>query len=72
MLEYPLQRNAEHFRDKKSDFQRWRVLPQFDSVDGLARDADVIGERLLSHFVVFLTQLPDTVGEVATHIRARA
>jgi hypothetical protein len=72
LVEHCLQRNPEHFGDEKCYLERWRVFPQFDRVDGLARDSDAVGQRLLSHFGVLLAQLPNAITDPARHIRARA
>ena len=40
--------------------------------EGLACDTDPIGEFLLGHIIMFLTQLPDAIGDRARHLTARA
>jgi hypothetical protein len=72
VLEDLFKGNPKHFSDQKSDFERGRVLSQFNGIDSLTRNADAIGEGLLSHFAVLLAQLPNVIGDPAAHVRARA
>src|SRR4029453_15630946 len=63
VLEHLLEGDGEHPGDLEGDLQRRRVLALLDGVEGLAGDADAVGQLALGHLVAGEPQGPDPVGD---------
>src|SRR6185436_4442515 len=63
--------NTEHLRDPEGDFERGRIFPELDRVDGLTGDADPVGELLLRHLLAVEPQPADVVLDRLRHQASR-
>src|SRR4051794_24002491 len=71
VLEDSLDAHAEDPGQPEGQEQRRDVLPGLERDDRLPRDADALGQGLLSHLAVLEPQLPDQAGERAPGIGFR-
>jgi hypothetical protein len=54
---------AQGSGDAEGDFERRGVFVGFNGVNGLAGDADLIGELLLRESALLLAELADLIGD---------
>src|SRR5690349_4821196 len=64
VLEHVVEPYAEDVGDAEGHFERRRVAALLDGDDGLAGDADAVGQVGLGHLAVFEAQCADAVGHL--------